>query len=65
MADSVWKVVEAGMSLASIAWIGMLILPAVQGRTPLMVAIDLSMALGLVRYVSAIKGRRVRIPGQW
>lgn len=50
-ARAVWKVAEAGISLAGIVAIVMLILPAVQGRTPPEVAIDLSMPLGPGRYL--------------
>lgn len=50
-ARPVWKVAEAGVSLAGIAGIATLMLPAVQGRTPPDVATDLSMPVGPGRYL--------------
>jgi hypothetical protein len=55
-AGSIWKITEAGVALAGLAGAVLLVLPAVQGRTPPQVAIDLDMPLGPGRYL-VVSGR--------
>ncbi|QPC86416.1 peptidoglycan DD-metalloendopeptidase family protein [Mesorhizobium sp. NBSH29] len=50
-ARSVWRIGEAIAALIAVIGIGLLILPAMQGRTPPDVAIDLAMPLGPGRYL--------------
>ncbi|RFP87597.1 M23 family peptidase [Rhodobacteraceae bacterium 63075] len=48
---SVWQISETSLSLAGIAGVAFLTLPALQGRTPPDVVIDLAMPLGPGRYL--------------
>jgi hypothetical protein len=50
-AGSLWKAAEAGVALVGIVGVATLILPAVQGRPPPDVAIDLFMPVGSGRYL--------------
>lgn len=58
---SVWRIAELCVSLAGAAGVAMHILPAVQGRIPPEVAIDLAMPLGPGRYLVVSGGAAAQI----